>query len=161
MSHHGKSSAYLTFAIDDQRVVLHVKVGVLSLCHHTLDRFVVEEGSSSAFAAYDLHVGAGCFGDQFVFSNRLPYSSVIDLNERCFYQQMQYIIDRSGRDAFCLTNLLQLGGSKGLWQLTYLLQHHVPHLGVTHFVLQHVRIQLRLCGVVYIYFFLHAQIDLI
>ena len=161
MSHHGKSSAYLTFAIDDQRVVLHVEIGVLSLCHHALDRFVVEEGSSSAFPADDLHMGAGCIGDQFVFRHRLPYPSIVDLDERCFYQQMQYIIDRSCRDAFCLTGLLQLRRGKGLRQPAHLLQHHIPHLGVTHLMLDYIRLQLRLRSLIYLVFLLHAQICLI
>ena len=103
----------LAFAINEERVVCRIEVGVLARLDEVLDRFVVKARHAMTSAADDLYPVAR-HHRQFVLDRRpspLPVDGVQDL---CLNEHVQYVIHRTYRNAFCRTGFGELVGGEGL-----------------------------------------------
>ena len=90
----------LAFAIDEERVVRRIEVGVLACLDEVLDRFVVKARHTMTSAANDLYPVAR-HHRQFVLDRRpsaLPLDGVHDL---CMNEHFQYVIHRTHRNTLC------------------------------------------------------------
>ena len=110
------------------------------------DRFVIKSSSPSTFAADKLHVRFRSGRIQFIFRHRLSVSTVIDPDDLCLNEQIQRVVNCSGRDMLRFAGFFQLGSGEGLLQQASLRQHHFPHDGGSHIMRLDIGAEALQCG---------------
>ena len=107
------AAAMLAFAVYEERIMLHFKIGVLAYAEQVINRLVFKLAHSSAFAAYHLRLNL-LSRDQGVPGSRLAALPLDGMQDMRIDEEPKIIIDRSLRDMLRQTCLLQLLRRKGL-----------------------------------------------
>ena len=130
----------LAFTVYKERITLHFEVRVLTNPYEVVNRFISNLRDSSALRTPDLHADLSSL-DQFVLHGVLAALMVDGIEQLRLNEQIQCVIDRSGRYMFLFASLRQLFGSERLRQQAYLLQDDLAYGRLAHVMRLDIRIE--------------------